>query len=248
MEPGPQDSLGPVLGALRRSGRELDVDRLRKAYAFAARAHGSQVRLSGEPYVSHSVEVAVILADLLGAGVDETLLEAAILHDVVEDTDQGLAAVEQTFGSEVAALVDGVTKISGLHFDRPEWEQAENFRKMLLSMARDLRVILIKLADRLHNMRTLGFLDPGRAGRIARETRDIYAPLAHRLGIARVKWELEDLCLKYLDPAAYQEIRDKVALKREERERQVEEIKAPVKRRLVQLGVKVEVVGRPKHL
>jgi GTP pyrophosphokinase len=248
MEPGPHDPLGPVLAVLERSGRALDGGRLRKAYEFAARAHGPQLRLSGEPYVTHSVEVAAILAGLLGAGVDETLLEAAMLHDVVEDTDQGLTAVEGAFGPEVAALVDGVTKISGLHFDRPEWEQAENFRKMLLSMARDLRVILIKLADRLHNMRTLGSLDPARAGRIARETRDIYAPLAHRLGIARVKWELEDLCLKYLDPPAYQEIRDKVALKREERERLVQEIMEPVRRRLHHLGVKAEVVGRPKHL
>lgn len=248
MEPGPHDPLGPVVEALQRSDRVLDGGRLRKAYDFAAQAHGPQLRLSGEPYVTHSVEVAAILADLLGAGVDETLLEAAILHDVVEDTDQGLTKVEHNFGSEVAALVDGVTKISGLHFDRPEWEQAENFRKMLLSMARDLRVILIKLADRLHNMRTLGSLDPARARRIARETRDIYAPLAHRLGIAQIKWELEDLCLKYLDPTAYQEIRDKVTLKREERERLVEVIMEPVKQRLVQLNVRAEVVGRPKHL
>jgi GTP pyrophosphokinase len=248
MEPGPHDPLGPLLDALTRSGRELDGALLRRAYDFAARAHGPQLRLSGEPYVTHSVEVAAILADLLGAGVDETLLEAAMLHDVVEDTDQDLTAVESAFGPEVAALVDGVTKISGLHFDRPEWEQAENFRKMLLSMARDLRVILIKLADRLHNMRTLGSLDAARARRIARETRDIYAPLAHRLGIARVKWELEDLCFKYLDATAYQELRDKVALKREERERLVGEVMAPVKRRLVHLGIKAEVVGRPKHL
>ncbi|MGH7682278.1 MAG: RelA/SpoT family protein, partial [Candidatus Eiseniibacteriota bacterium] len=167
---------------------------------------------------------------------------------VVEDTEAGLGDVERGFGRDVALLVDGVSKISGLHFDRPEAEQAENFRKMLLSMARDLRVILIKLADRLHNMRTLQALDTARANRIARETREIYAPLAHRLGIARIKWELEDLSLKYLDPQAYQDIRQKVSLKREEREGQVVSVIEPVRERLAGLGIKAEVVGRPKHL
>ena len=248
MGPDPNGALGPLLEALSRVGRTYDTARIRKAYDFAVRAHGPQLRLSGEPYVTHTVEVAVILIDLLGSGADETLLEAALLHDVEEDTSYKLPEIEGSFGHEVASLVDGVSKISGLHFDRPEWEQAENFRKMLLSMARDLRVILIKLADRLHNMRTLGSLEPARARRIARETREIYAPLAHRLGIARVKWELEDLCLKHLDPDAYAEIRDKVALKREERERLVDEVMQPVRRRLTDLGVKAEVAGRPKHL
>jgi GTP pyrophosphokinase len=248
MEPHPHDALSPLLEALQRIGRAHDTARIRRAYDFAERAHGPQLRLSGEPYVTHTVAVAVLLTELLGAGADETLLEAALLHDVVEDTHRDLSDIESTFGHEVASLVDGVSKISGLQFDRPEWEQAENFRKMLLSMARDLRVILIKLADRLHNMRTLGSLDPARARRIARETQDIYAPLAHRLGIARVKWELEDLSLKYLDPAAYAEIRDKVALKREERERLVQDVMAPVRKRLSALGIKAEVVGRPKHL
>ncbi len=248
MNPVPDDPLGPLLEALQRSGRPLDEQAVRTAYEFAARAHGTQLRLTGEPYVTHSVATATILADLLGSGVDKTLIQAALLHDVVEDTDRGQGDVERAFGKEVAALVDGVTKISGLHFDRPELEQAENFRKMLLSMARDLRVILIKLADRLHNMRTLHALGPSRAHKIARETRDIYAPLAHRLGIARVKWELEDLCLKYLDPPAYQEIRQKVALKREERERLIEEIIGPLKERFAALGIKADVVGRPKHL
>jgi (p)ppGpp synthase/HD superfamily hydrolase len=141
-----------------------------------------------------------------------------------------------------------VTKIGGLHFDRPEWEQAENFRKMLLSMAKDLRVILIKLADRLHNMRTLHSLDPARATRIARETREIYAPLAHRLGIAKFKWELEDLCLKVLDPETFDDLRRRVQLKREERERLVAEVMQPLIDRLRELGMKAEVTGRPKHL
>jgi len=244
----PADPLGPLLEALRRTGRAVDPDAVRAAHDFAAKAHGSQTRLSGEPYVTHCVAVATILADLLGSGVDETLVQSAILHDVVEDTERGLKDVERAFGPEVALLVDGVSKISGLHFDRPEREQAENFRKMLFSMARDLRVILIKLADRLHNMRTLQALDAPRADRIARETREIYAPLAHRLGIARIKWELEDLSLKYLDPQAYQEIRQKVALKREEREGLIAAVIQPVRERLLSLGMKADVVGRPKHL
>jgi len=244
----PDEPLGPLLEALQRSGRAIDIPKIRAAYAFASKAHGSQLRLTGEPYVTHSVAVATILADLLGAGVDETTLEAALLHDVAEDTERGLEDIRRAFGPDVAALVDGVTKIGGLHFERPELEQAENFRKMLLSMARDLRVILIKLADRLHNMRTLQAVGPSRAHKIARETRDIYAPLAHRLGIARVKWELEDLCLKYLDAEAYQEIRSKVAVKREERERQIAQVIQPVKARLVAMGIKADVAGRPKHL
>ena len=244
----PDDPLGPLLEALRRTGRAVDTDRVRAAYDFASKAHGSQVRLSGEPYVTHCVAVATILADLLGPGAEDTLLQAALLHDVVEDTEHGLKEVERSFGPEVGVLVDGVSKISGLHFDRPEREQAENFRKMLFSMARDLRVILIKLADRLHNMRTLQSLDAPRADRIARETREIYAPLAHRLGIGRIKWELEDLSLKYMDPQAYQEIRQKVALKREEREGLVAAVMQPVRERLLSLGIKADVVGRPKHL
>ena len=241
-------ALGPLFEAIQKTGRTLDLDRIRAAYAFAAAAHGEQRRRSGEPFVTHSIAVATILAELLGPGVDETLLQAALLHDVVEDTHEDLIAVERAFGPEVAGLVDGVTKISGLHFDRPEVEQAENFRKMLLSMARDLRVILVKLADRLHNMRTLVALDPARVRSIARETREIYAPLAHRLGIARVKWELDDLCLKHLDPEAFQELRQKVAWKREEREGQIREVMEPVKRRLAELGIKADVMGRPKHL
>ncbi len=248
MGPVPPEMLGPLLHVLERSKPRADRDRLVEAFAFAAKAHGSQLRLTGEPYVTHCVAVAVILADLLGPRADESILTAALLHDVVEDTDVDLAQVESRFGPEVSILVDGVTKIGGLHFDRPEWEQAENFRKMLLSMAKDLRVILIKLADRLHNMRTLHSLDLTRATRIARETREIYAPLAHRLGIARFKWELEDLCLKYLDPDAFDDLRRRVQLKREEREGVIEGVMGPLVERLKELGIKAEVTGRPKHL
>jgi GTP pyrophosphokinase len=248
MGSAPPDALGPLLEAIQRTGRPISAEKIRAAYEFAARAHADQRRRSGEPFVTHTVAVAAILVDLLGPGVDESILQAALLHDTVEDTKIDLAMIGQSFSPDVAALVDGVTKISGLHFDRPELEQAENFRKMLLSMARDLRVILIKLADRLHNMRTLTALDQDRARAIARETREIYAPLAHRLGIARVKWELEDLCLKALDPEAFQDLRQKVALKREEREGQIREVMEPVKERLQELGIKADVIGRPKHL
>ena len=248
MYPVPADFLGPLTQALEGYPGQVAPERIREAFDFAARAHGSQLRLTGEPYVTHCVQVAVILVELLGTRADETILVSALLHDVVEDTEVALGDIERKFGHEVALLVDGVTKISGLHFDRPEMEQAENFRKMLFSMARDLRVILIKLADRLHNMRTLHSLDPVRASRIARETREIYAPLAHRLGIARVRWELEDLSLKYLDPDAYDELRRKVQLKREERERVIQEVMRPLKARLAELTIRAEVTGRPKHL
>jgi GTP pyrophosphokinase len=244
----PTEILGPLLQTLERSKPPGDRARLLAAFDFAAKAHGSQLRVTGEPYVTHCVAVAVILAELLGPRADETILISALLHDVVEDTDVNLATVQSKFGPEVAVLVDGVTKISGLHFDRPEWEQAENFRKMLLSMAKDLRVILIKLADRLHNMRTLASLDAARVARIARETREIYAPLAHRLGIARFKWELEDLCFKYLDPEAFDDLRRRVQLKREERETVIEEVMRPLQSRLRELEIKAEVTGRPKHL
>ena len=248
MDSVPTEDLGPLLAALAKTGRPYNEAAVREAYDFAARAHGSQKRRSGEPFVTHTVAVAAILVELLGTGVDETLVQAALLHDVVEDTDRDLGAIERRFGKEVAALVDGVTKISGLHFDRPEQEQAENFRKMLLSMARDLRVILVKLADRLHNMRTLTALDPARARAIARETREIYAPLAHRLGIGRIKWELDDLCLKHLDPEAYDDLRQKVSMKREERERLVQSVMGPVKARFAEMKLEADVIGRPKHL
>jgi guanosine-3',5'-bis(diphosphate) 3'-pyrophosphohydrolase len=247
-DPRSEAHLAPLLEALRRTSRPDDEAAIRRAFAFAADAHASQRRQSGEPYITHPVAVATILADLLGPGAATTLIQAALLHDVVEDTEQKLEQVRQSFGPEVAALVDGVTKISGLHLERPEREQAENFRKMLFSMARDLRVILIKLADRLHNMRTLHGLEPERARRIALETREIYAPLAHRLGIGTVKGELEDLAFKMLEPEAFAELRQKVSLKREEREAVLATVIAPVKERLLEMKITAEVTGRPKHL
>ena len=241
------DLVKPLLDDIHLGGLKLDEDIVRRAFLHASEAHKDQRRRSGEPYVVHPVEVARILVGLLEERTDAVILAAALLHDVVEDTGSRLADIESQFGSEVAMLVDGVTKIEGLEFSSTEAEQVENFRKMLLSMAEDVRVILIKLADRLHNMRTLDHLPADRQKAIARETRDIYAPLAHRLGIARVKWEMEDLSLKYLDNKAYKELSKLVAGKREEREEIVREVIEPIKDALKSEGVQAEITGRPKH-
>ncbi len=236
-----------LLAALEERAPKVDRDRVGACFDFAAAAHGQQKRISGEPFVAHTVEACRVLLDLLGERLDTTLTCAALLHDVVEDTDVAIEDVEKRFGREVAGLVEGVTKLSGLHFDSRESEQAENFRKMMLSMSRDLRVIFIKLADRLHNMRTLEHLRPDQIDRIARETRDIYAPLAHRLGIASIKRELEDLSLKSLDPDGYAQIAQRVQAKRAEREAFLADVKERLVDGLRAAGVKAEVSGRPKH-
>ncbi len=245
--PSSQDLLVEVKSYLGKLSPHVDLDTVTEAYNFALDAHGDQRRESGEIYVSHCVETVKILSDLLESRLDTSLVAAALLHDVAEDTPHTLDEISKRFGFYVGFLVDGVTKISGLHFDRPEKAQAENFRKMLLSMAKDLRVILIKLADRLHNMRTLDALEEKKGRQIARETKEIYAPLAHRLGIGRMKWELEDLSFKVLNPRMYNDIKRKVALKRGERERLIEEAKGPLVERIVAGGVRAEVSGRPKH-
>lgn len=215
------------------------------AIQFAEAAHQGQSRASGEPYIAHPLAVASILADLK---MDSPTIVAAMLHDVVEDTSYTVQDIEARFGEEVAQLVDGVTKLDRLEVRTREEEQAENLRKMLLAMAKDIRVILIKLADRLHNMRTLKHLTADRVQRIARETMDIYAPLAHRLGIFRIKWELEDLAFQHLQPEAYQEMKERIAKKRQEREAGVEAVTSEVLRRLEAMGMVVEVSGRAKHL
>ena len=236
-----------LLEDLRRHSPKVDLSRAAEAFDYSRAAHGEQLRKSGVPYVSHPVATVHILVDLLDSHLDTAIACAALLHDTVEDTHITLADVRERYGDEVTQLVDGVTKISGFTFDSAKSEQAENFRKMLLSMARDLRVIFIKLADRLHNMRTLEFLPPDKAQRIARETRDIYAPLAHRLGIARIKRELEDLALKTLDPPAYRELAEKVALRREHREGMLKRLEEPLLTRLAAAGLTADVATRPKH-
>jgi len=217
---------------------------IKRAYLFAADAHKDQIRKSGEPYLVHPLEVALLISELR---LDEASICAGLLHDVVEDTNITSDDLGQHFGAEVAALVDGVTKLSRVTFTSREDAQAENFRKMLLAMNRDIRVILVKLADRLHNMRTLQFMKDEAQQRIARETMEIYAPLANRLGVYWLKAELEDLSFKYLYPDAYTSLSRKVAQKRKERERHIEEVCALIGRKMEEAGLHAEVSGRPKH-
>ena len=235
------------MSSVAEKAPRVDRDRLGACFDFADHAHGDQRRDSGEPFLTHLVEVCRILLDLLESRIDTTLACAALLHDVVEDTDVTLADVEKSYGREVASLVEGVTKLSSLHFDSREAAQAENFRKMLLSMSRDLRVIFIKLADRLHNMRTIEFLKGDRARRIAEETRDIYAPLAHRLGMAGIKRELEDRSLKVLEPEVYASLTQRIQAKRQQREAFLGQVSEQLREALKAAGVRAEVVGRPKH-
>ncbi len=223
----------------------LDVDVIVEAYGLAKDAHAGQRRASGEKFVSHAVEVATILAQLR---LDTDSLVAGLIHDVVEDTSVSLSEIEKRFGSSAATIVDGVTKIGRVEFRSHTEEQVENYRKMLLSMAQDARVILVKLADRLHNMRTLEHLDADRRRRIAMETREIYAPLAHRLGMAQIRWELEDLSFRFLEPEEYDALTKRVRQRRKERERQILELKRPLEAELEESGIAAEVTGRPKHL
>ncbi|GBE30873.1 GTP pyrophosphokinase [bacterium BMS3Bbin04] len=221
-------------------------EKIELAFEYAAKAHANQTRVSGEPYITHPLEVMSVLAEL---NMDATTLVAALLHDAVEDTEVTVEEVAKQFGPVVGILVEGMTKLATLQYANQsnEERQAEYFRKMLLSMAQDLRVILIKLADRLHNMRTIEFLPPKTRQRIARETLEIYAPLAHRFGVGMIRWELEDLSLKVLDPVSYRRIAERVSLKLEDREEQIESFIGPLRERLKEEGVKSKIVGRAKH-
>jgi GTP diphosphokinase / guanosine-3',5'-bis(diphosphate) 3'-diphosphatase len=222
-----------------------NLGRVHEAYDFARHAHEEQRRVSGEPYVSHPLAVAQILAEL---GLDQATIEAALLHDVPEDTDYSLDDVEEKFGPEVAKLVDGVTKLSKFSALTHEQQQAENIRKMFLAMADDIRVVLIKLADRLHNMRTLGALPIEKQQRIARQTREIYAPLAERLGIWQFKWELEDLAFKVLEPDEYRSLAQQLESHRRAREAYVRRAMDVLRRALAEAGIEAEISGRPKHI
>ncbi|HEY3134117.1 MAG TPA: bifunctional (p)ppGpp synthetase/guanosine-3',5'-bis(diphosphate) 3'-pyrophosphohydrolase [Gemmatimonadaceae bacterium] len=224
----------------------LDRELLERAYRFSERAHEGQKRLSGDKYVSHCVEVAKILVDLQ---LDSTTVASGLVHDVVEDTTVTVDDIEAEFGKEIAEIVDGLTKIGHLPLNSSQDRQVENYRKLLLSIAKDARVILIKLADRLHNMRTLEFLPADRQKRIATETRDLYAPLAHRFGMARVRWELEDLAFKHIEPGDYKALAKKVSATRTDREKAIALLKDPLEKHLKKAGINnVEVTGRPKHL
>ncbi|MCL4524028.1 MAG: bifunctional (p)ppGpp synthetase/guanosine-3',5'-bis(diphosphate) 3'-pyrophosphohydrolase [Acidobacteria bacterium] len=226
-----------------RSAESLDL--VRRAYDFAAEQHQSQVRQSGEPFMSHPIEVAHILADMK---LDSTTVCAALLHDVVEDTKIPIEKISESFGPDVARLVAGTTKISRLEFLTPETRQAENVRKMLLAMVDDVRVVVVKLADRLHNMRTLHFLPEESQQRIARETLDIYAPIAHRLGMGRIRGELEDSAFSYLEPASCLELQKRVASKSKAHDKFLHGVQEIIRKKLVEAGVPAEVEGRIKRL
>lgn len=231
--------------AIDRSGRVYDREKIMEAYQLANDAHNGQCRVSGEPYISHPIAVAIILVDL---GMDSECIQAALLHDVVEDTDITSEAVEKQFGTDVALLVNGVTKLGKISFTSREEQQAENVRKMLLAMAQDVRVIIIKLADRLHNMRTIEVMPEQKRRDKALETMEVYAPLAHRLGIRAVKEELEDISLRYLDPVAYHEIESMLELKRADRQSFLEKIKDKIRERLAAEYNDIYVDGRVKSV
>ena len=240
-------SLAPELArAVAPLLERLDLDLLTRAYRTSAQAHSGQKRRSGEDFLSHSVAVATILAE---QQMDSTTIAAALLHDVVEDSNVSIEDIRRDFGAEVAELVDGLTKLSGLTFRSAEEAQAENYRKLLLSIAKDARVIIIKLADRLHNMRTLEHLSEEQQRRIALETQEIYAPPAHRFGMAGVKAELEDLAFKFLEPEEYRAVIKKIQARRTERDQTIERLQAPLTEELKRAGLTdYEITGRPKNL
>ena len=247
-EPAAMDldqQLQQILTKIQKYHPKDDLSLVTRAYQFACEAHKDQKRKSGEPYIIHPVCVASILADLM---LDSTTVAAGFLHDCVEDNkDVTVETIEAQFGSEVALLVDGVTKLKRLDFTSREDQQAESLRKMFLAMAKDIRVVLIKLADRLHNMRTLKYQSPDRQVAIARETLDVYAPLCHRLGMSTLKWEMEDLALRYIDPAGYYDLVEKVGQKRKEREHAIQVVISALREQLDQAGIHCEIAGRPKH-
>ncbi|MBE0500021.1 MAG: bifunctional (p)ppGpp synthetase/guanosine-3',5'-bis(diphosphate) 3'-pyrophosphohydrolase [Desulfuromonadales bacterium] len=238
-------SLDDILDEVRAHNPGADFELIRNAYAFAVHAHAGQVRRSGNSYITHLLEVSLILARFK---MDTDVVASGLLHDVIEDTEITLDTVRTEFGDSVATLVDSVTKIGRIAFNTREERQAESFRKMLLAMARDLRVIIIKLADRLHNMRTLEFLPEPDQQQIARETQEIYAPLANRLGISSLKGELEDLSFRYLEPDAYQGLMEKISVQKAERETYIEDIRCIIKAKLDAQEIVGDVSGRSKHL
>src|SRR5437763_3044180 len=236
--------LAPLLTLHRGHQPRADTELISRSYQLARAAHDGQVRRSGDPYIQHPLAVATILAEL---GLDDVTISAALLHDAVEDTGVTLEEVARDFGPEVAAIVDGVTKLDRVSFDSKEAQQAATMRKMLVAMAKDIRVLLIKLADRLHNMRTIAALRADKQQRIAQETLDVYAPLAHRLGIAEMKWQLEDLAFATLYPKRYAEIEQMVSTRSPERTQYLDHVLEVVEARLAELRIDAEVTGRPKH-
>jgi len=242
--PDDQKMLSDLLAICHKNLSNVDDDLITKAFKFALEAHKHDLRASGEPYIYHPYEVAMIVVEEFP--LDDITVVATLLHDVVEDTDFDLNLMMKEFGKEVTEIVDGVTKISGI-FKGQDITKAENYRKMLLSMVKDVRVILVKFADRLHNMRTLEFVSPDKQKRIAQETLEIYAPFANRFGLARVKWELEDLSFKYLNRELYEDLVGKVKSSRKERETYIKKFSDPLRKKLDEYKLKYEMGGRPKH-
>jgi GTP pyrophosphokinase len=240
----PSPHIDDLIAKVQSYDPTMEASWLRGVYELADTAHDGQHRASGEDYIEHPIAVARILADM---EMDRATIAAAILHDVVEDTVVTSDEVAAKFGPEIAQLVDGVTKLTRIPYQSKEDAQVENLRKMFMAMARDIRVIIIKLADRLHNMRTLASLPAAKQQTIAKETIEIYAPIAHRLGIWKIKWDLEDLCLRYLDPESYRDISERVAKKRGEREEAVESVVSLLRSQFAKLAIEAEVTGRPKH-
>ncbi len=233
-----------LIETAKKGDPSIDGDLIWRAYRYAQNMHGEQTRESGEPYIIHPIEVATILADMQ---MDQQTICAALLHDCVEDTKASLENITEDFGPDVAQLVDGVTKLDGIEFRSKDEQKAESLRKMFFAMAKDIRVVIIKLADRLHNMRTLKFCEESKRLRTAKETLEVYAPLAHRLGIYTIKWELEDLSLRYIDPQGYYELVDKVSMKREERMKTIQHIIDTLDANIKKAGIRAEISGRPKH-
>ncbi|NLX86165.1 MAG: bifunctional (p)ppGpp synthetase/guanosine-3',5'-bis(diphosphate) 3'-pyrophosphohydrolase [Clostridiales bacterium] len=236
--------LEKLINKIEQYNPDMDLELVIKAYNYAQQAHEGQKRISGDPYINHPAHVAMILSEL---ELDLNTIVAGLLHDVVEDTDSAMQDIEREFGSEIAQLVDGVTKLGRIWYRTKEEEQAENLRKMFIAMAKDIRVILIKLADRVHNMRTLGYLPEVKRKEKAKETLEIYAPIAHRLGMSKIKWELEDLALRHLDPKGYYELVERVAKKRLEREEYIKEVITELREKLNEMGISGKIEGRPKH-
>lgn len=240
----PERTMERVIEKYLKYSGEKSGENLTKAYEFANEAHKKQKRANKEPFIIHPVATAEILTEL---EVDQETLIAAILHDTVEDTESSDKDIKEIFGENVANLVEGVTKLGRIPYSSKEEIQAENFRKMFLAMAKDIRVVLIKLSDRLHNMRTMEYLDRKKQMEKAKETLDIYAPLAHRLGIYRIKWELEDLCLRYLDKDAFNQLVGAIAQKRSDREKYLDQVNEELRTRIEKMGINCSIEGRPKH-
>ncbi len=238
------NELSTLIELIRKYNKNGDLSQVEKAYHYAVEHHEGQKRKSGEPFVNHPIQVASIIAEM---EFDTESICAALLHDVVEDTEATREDLVREFGETVAMLVDGVTKLAKIPYSSKEEQQVETLRKMFFAMAKDVRVIIIKLADRLHNMRTLRFMKEDRQRAISRETLEVYSPLAHRLGMAKIKMELEDLALRYIDPIGYYEIVDNIAQKREEREQYISEIIDIIKKKLDEMNIKATAYGRAKH-